>query len=317
MACPPQSEIVGSECTCGADLVLTSDGCAPASGQVATAIAHKIVKAPSHSGKKYLCYYKQQAGSYSFIDQSVDFRFCTETADAFKALFISGHNTQNLLIHSNVRLGETGDGFLGVFASFQKELTVQSSRIYLSVFATSIASLTGLTTLVEELRRADVNFTVITAARVERFSWLAFQSTGAVQGVGLSLRVDMRGDNVLVPYLFNNTQSSLTLANMELQVNSNTNSGSAMSGAVLYANGDVTLTGCYFGGYASIGGRFGSVFVVAGYDKRISLALRDALFMIELDYQSSAHSGVVGGVIYAVAVTASDVRVGATVRGKK
>lgn len=104
--------------------MLTSDGCAAASGQVATAVAHKIVRAPSHSGKKYLCYYQQQAGSYSFIDQSVDFRFCPESANAFKALFISGHNTQNLLIHSNVRLSDNGDNFLGVFASFQKEVIV-------------------------------------------------------------------------------------------------------------------------------------------------------------------------------------------------
>ena len=118
MTCPPQSDIVRGECTCRTGLVLTPDGCAAASGQVATAIAHKIVKAPSHSGKKYLCYYQQQAGSYSFIDQSVDFRFCPESADSFKSLFISGHNTQNLLIHSNVRLGDTDDGFLGVFASF-------------------------------------------------------------------------------------------------------------------------------------------------------------------------------------------------------
>lgn len=64
----------------------------------------------------------------------MDFRFCPETDDAFKALFISGHNTQNLLVHSNVRLGDTGDAFLGLFAHFEKELTLQSSRIYLSVF---------------------------------------------------------------------------------------------------------------------------------------------------------------------------------------
>ena len=90
-----------------------------------------------------------------------------------------------------------------------------------------------------------------------------------------------------------------------------------MSGAILFANGDITLTGCYFGGYVSTHGRFGSVFVVAGYDKHTSLALWNAIFMIELDYQSRVHSGVIGGVIYAVAVTASDVRVGPTVHGSK
>ena len=88
------------------------------------------------------------------------------------------------------------------------------------MFATSIDSLTGLTPLVEELRMADVNFTIITTAQVSRFSGLAFQTTGAVRGAGLTLRVDLRGNNVRVPYLFNNTQSSLTLTNMELQVNS-------------------------------------------------------------------------------------------------
>lgn len=166
----------------------------------------------------------------------------------------------------------------------------------------------------EELQLADVNFTVITAARMERFAGLAFQATGAVRAAGLSVRVDVRGDNERVPYLFNNTQGTLSLTNFEFQVNS---SASSMSGAVLYANGDMTLTGGYFGGFAAVGGRFGSVFVVAGYDRHISLALRDVTFAIDLDCQSNLHSGAVGGVIYAVAVTAADVRVGAGVRRGK